>query len=249
MSVIVQSIDVVIGKGNPAAVGMRLRGAQGSSLEDIAVFGAPDTFAGHGALVLVMLCCTQVVVRSKRCPSLSHVLLHLKLDCLFVIYSTILSHCDLSVPAYRGSCHTSVEKFSAGAGSGCLQSNILTHRGLCLWHTQTHRCRIAALGGSGGSHSNITVVGSRFGIDARESQPSPTLSNIRLYNQSCTAIMYSGIGALTLVGAHIARCLPSNPGFCRVRVSPIGIGALTLVRAHIARCLVWRRNHSHVLCA
>ena len=85
-----------------------LRGAQGSSLEDIAVFGAPDTFAGF-----------------------------------------------------------------------------------------------TALAGSGGAHSNLTVVGTRFGIDARESQPSPTLSNIRLYNQSCTSIIYTGIGALTLAGLHV----------------------------------------------
>jgi hypothetical protein len=76
MSVIVQSIDVIIGAGNPAAVGMRMRGAQGSSLEDIAVFAADDAFAG-----------------------------------------------------------------------------------------------IAGCSGSGGSHSNLTVVGARFGIDAREAQP------------------------------------------------------------------------------
>lgn len=87
MSAIVQSIDIVVGEGNPAAVGVRMRGAQGSSLEDVAVFAAPDTFGGI---------------------------------------------------------------------SGC--------------------------SGSGGAHSNVTVVGARFGIDARDTQPAPSLSNIRLYD-------------------------------------------------------------------
>jgi hypothetical protein len=83
MNTIVQSIDVVVGGGNPAAVGVRMRGAQGSGLEDIGVFAASDAFAG-----------------------------------------------------------------------------------------------VSGVSGSGGAHVNITVVGARFGIDARDTQPSSSLVNV-----------------------------------------------------------------------
>lgn len=108
MSAVVQSIDIVVGHGNPAAVGARMRGAQGSSLEDVAVYASNDTFAGV---------------------------------------------------------------------SGC--------------------------SGSGGAHSNITVVGARFGIDARDTQPAPTLSNIRLFNQTCASLIHTGVETLTIAGAHV----------------------------------------------
>jgi hypothetical protein len=108
MATVVQSIDVVIGAGNPTAVGVRMRGAQGSSLEDIAVFAASDAFAG-----------------------------------------------------------------------------------------------VAGVSGSGGAHGNITVVGARIGLDARETQPSATISNLRLFNQTCAAILHEGLETLTIAGLHI----------------------------------------------
>ena len=39
-------VDVAIGAGNTAAVGVRMRGAQGSSIEDVTVSAAADVFAG-----------------------------------------------------------------------------------------------------------------------------------------------------------------------------------------------------------
>jgi hypothetical protein len=71
---------------------------------------------------------------------------------------------------------------------------------------------IAALSGSGGGSSNLTVIGARIGIDARETQPAPTLSNVRLYNQSCAAIIHTGINALTIAGAHIVVSEDAEPG-------------------------------------
>ena len=116
MSAIIQSVDIVIGEGNPAAVGVRMRGAQGSSIEDVAVFAAHDAFAGI---------------------------------------------------------------------SGC--------------------------SGSGGAHSNLTVIGARVGIDARDTQPSATLSNLRLYNQSCVALLHEGYETLTIAGAHVVVGSSAEP--------------------------------------
>lgn len=45
-SAVVQSLDVIIHSGNPLATGIAMRGAQGSSLEDVYVRAAPDAFAG-----------------------------------------------------------------------------------------------------------------------------------------------------------------------------------------------------------
>ena len=60
---------------------------------------------------------------------------------------------------------------------------------------------IFGLSGSGGASSNVTVIGGRFGVDGRGSQPGPTLSALRIINASCAALLYTGIGPLTLVGA------------------------------------------------
>jgi hypothetical protein len=109
MNTIVQSIDVIIGAGNPAAVGVRMRGAQGSGLEDIGVFAATDAFAG-----------------------------------------------------------------------------------------------VSGVSGSGGAHINITVVGARFGIDARDTQPSSSLANVRLVRQSCAALIHEGLETLTIAGLFVA---------------------------------------------
>jgi len=57
------------------------------------------------------------------------------------------------------------------------------------------------LPGSGGAHSNITVVGGRFGVDGQGSQPGPSASALRVTNASCAGFLYSGVGPLTLVGA------------------------------------------------
>jgi hypothetical protein len=108
MNTIVQSVDIAIGVGNPAAVGIRMRGAQGSGLEDIYVAAADDAFAG-----------------------------------------------------------------------------------------------VSGVSGSGGAHSNITVVGARFGVDARDTQPSASLTNVRLMNQSCAALVHEGLETLTVAGLFV----------------------------------------------
>lgn len=106
MSSVVQSIDVVVGGNNPGAIGLRMRGAQGSSLEDVAVFNpAGDAYAGI---------------------------------------------------------------------QGC--------------------------SGSGGAHSNLTIVGFRIGFDAREVQPAPTASNVRIYNSSCAGLLHAGLETLSIAG-------------------------------------------------
>ena len=43
----------------------------------------------------------------------------------------------------------------------------------------------------------------RFGIDGRKTQPAPTLSNVRLYNQSCVSLLHVGFGPLVIAGMHI----------------------------------------------
>jgi len=108
MNNVIQSIDVVIGAGNPGAVGVRLRGAQASHLQDVTVE------AGDGAI------------------------------------------------------------------------------------------GIAALAGSGGGHSNVTVRGGRFGIDGRLSQPGPTLSGVIVDGSTCAGILYSGLQTLSLSGANVS---------------------------------------------
>ena len=102
---VVQSVDVLIGAGNFGAVGLRFRGAQGTSLEDVTVYAGDGAIGVHG------------------------------------------------------------------------------------------------LGGSGGTHSNLTIIGGRFGIDGRVAQPGPELNAIRIINSTCAGLIYGGAQTLTLVGA------------------------------------------------
>ena len=43
---ILQSVDVLLGEGNPQAIGVNMPGAQGSAINDVSVFAAPDALAG-----------------------------------------------------------------------------------------------------------------------------------------------------------------------------------------------------------
>jgi hypothetical protein len=43
---VLQGVDVVIGAGNPSAVGVDMNAAQGTTLEDVTVHAAPDALAG-----------------------------------------------------------------------------------------------------------------------------------------------------------------------------------------------------------
>jgi hypothetical protein len=102
---VVQSIDISIGSGNYGAVGLRFRGAQGTSLEDVTVYIGDGAIGVHG------------------------------------------------------------------------------------------------LGGSGGTHSNLTLIGGKFAIDGRVAQPGPTLNAIRIINSTCAGLVYGGAQTLVLVGA------------------------------------------------
>lgn len=57
--------------------------------------------------------------------------------------------------------------------------------------------------GSGGGHAGITVIGGRFGLDLRETQPASTIAGITLIGQTEAAIRYAGRQALAAVGVKI----------------------------------------------
>ena len=101
------NLNIVIGSGNVGAVGIRLRGAQGSGIEDVTVF------AGDGL---------------------------------------------------------------AGVVGGC---------------------------GSGGAHHGLRVVGGRYGLDLRQSQPTGTVSGSTLEGQRCAGLVYGGFESLSAVGMNI----------------------------------------------
>lgn len=101
------SLSIDIGSGNVGAVGIRLRGAQGSGIEDVTVF------AGDGL---------------------------------------------------------------AGIVGGC---------------------------GSGGAHHGLRVVGGRYGLDLRQSQPTGTVSGSTLEGQRCAGLIYGGFESLSAVGMNI----------------------------------------------
>ena len=57
--------------------------------------------------------------------------------------------------------------------------------------------------GSGGSFTGIKVIGGKFGLDLRQTQPAPTIAGITLIDQSENAILYRGRQALSAVGIKI----------------------------------------------
>ena len=62
---------------------------------------------------------------------------------------------------------------------------------------------VVGLSGSGGSHTGLTILGGRYGLDFRYSQPAPTITGATLINQTCSAMVYSGLQTLTAVGIRI----------------------------------------------
>ena len=128
------SLTIEIGSGNFGAVGIRLRGAQGSGIEDVTIL------AGDGL---------------------------------------------------------------AGVVGGC---------------------------GSGGAHHGLRVVGGRYGLDLRQSQPTGTVSGSTLEGQRCAGLIYGGFESLSAVGMNItgqrgcfaavstaetgASCDPETPNLC-----------------------------------
>jgi hypothetical protein len=61
--------------------------------------------------------------------------------------------------------------------------------------------------GSGGSHHHVTVIGGEIGVDLTESQPAPTISGFSLIGQRKTALQYTGMETLSMVG-----CVIKNSG-------------------------------------
>ena len=67
-----------------------------------------------------------------------------------------------------------------------------------------------------GHHHGVTVVGGRYGLDLRQGQPSATVSRATLVNQSCAAVLYEGVEALTAVGVAVSGlrgCVAVRAGF------------------------------------
>eukprot|EP01052_Picozoa_sp_SAG31_P031247 SAG31_NODE_3291_length_4457_cov_2.517439_3_plen_1058_part_00 len=140
------NLNVVIGEGNVGAVGIRLRGAQGSGLEDVTVDAGPGL---------------------------------------------------------------------AGVVGGC---------------------------GSGGAHHGLRVLGGRYGLDLRQSQPTGTVSGTTLEGQRCAAIVYAGFESLSAVGINMTNqhgcygvistdnadstfdVVGARPGACTLPMMPTGPG-------------------------
>lgn len=57
--------------------------------------------------------------------------------------------------------------------------------------------------GSGGSSANVTIIGGRFGLDFRTTQPTPVITGFTLIGQTESAIRYSGRQTLVAVGLKI----------------------------------------------
>ena len=78
--------------------------------------------------------------------------------------------------------------------------------------------------GSGGSHTNVTVIGGVVGMRLSQAQPSPTLSAIRLINQTGIALLYGHPGRQTLsvVGVSITA-LPEASGPAISSSNPLSI--------------------------
>lgn len=64
-------------------------------------------------------------------------------------------------------------------------------------------CGLEGGAGSGGSHANVTVIGGRFGMDMRQTQPAPTLTGCTLIGQTETALISSSRQALCAVGLRV----------------------------------------------
>ena len=88
--------------------------------------------------------------------------------------------------------------------------------------------------GSGGSHSNITIIGGRIGMDLKETQPTPALIGITLKNQTEAAILYSGTETLMAVGLDIVS-QTAGPAIKSVPVSDqYNFGPMAIIDSKIS---------------
>ena len=57
--------------------------------------------------------------------------------------------------------------------------------------------------GSGGAHHGLHVIGGRYGLDLRQSQPTGTVSGTTLQGQRCAGILYvRGFGLIVVLIAR-----------------------------------------------
>jgi hypothetical protein len=82
----------------------------------------------------------------------------------------------------------------AAQGSGVLDCTIDATHGLT---------GLEGGAGSGGGHAGVTVIGGRYGLDLRETQPAPTVAGVTLIGQTEAAILCESRQALTVVGCRI----------------------------------------------
>ncbi|HQF14286.1 MAG TPA: glycosyl hydrolase family 28-related protein [Thermogutta sp.] len=88
-------------------------------------------------------------------------------------------------------------------------------------------CGVEGGAGSGGSHAGITVIGGRYGLDLRGTQPAATVTGVTLINQDESAVICSGRQATTIVGFRIRT--KGNGPVILARQSGIHQGQLNLV--------------------
>ncbi|MGQ9505220.1 MAG: glycosyl hydrolase family 28-related protein [Thermogutta sp.] len=98
---------------------------------------------------------------------------------------------DLRLGAHQGAIGIS---HRAAQGSG-IQDCTIDARGAF--------CGVEGGAGSGGSHAGVTVIGGRYGLDLRGTQPAATVTGVTLLDQDEAAIICSGRQATTIVGFYI----------------------------------------------
>lgn len=101
-----------------------------------------------------------------------------------------------------------------------------------MWAGSDAAVGIAGATGGGGCHTNVRVVGGRFGMDLRASQPAPTLTGATLVNQTCSSIVYVGRGPLSLVGAKIMQGIPPSKDSPGVIAAGLDAAAFQGVSVH-----------------
>ena len=139
------NLNIAIGSGNVGAVGIRLRGAQGSGIEDVTVHASVVSLPAP-----LSLSALQRREHSMRCAG-----------CVLLM----CSYSQHAVVHARGD-------GLAGVVGGC---------------------------GSGGAHHGLRVIGGRYGLDLRQSQPTGSVSGATLEGQRCAGIIYVSVFAFRFV--------------------------------------------------
>jgi len=73
----------------------------------------------------------------------------------------------------------------------------------CIIDARGAYCGVEGGAGSGGSHAGITVIGGRYGLDLRGTQPAATVVGVTLIGQEESAIFCSGRQTTTIIGFRL----------------------------------------------